>query len=42
MKMARKNARSLPTGYSDVRTDYSVIATALAGALIALVYLILL
>jgi hypothetical protein len=40
--MARKTAQSLPTMHSDVRTDYVVIAMAIVGALLALVYLILL
>jgi hypothetical protein len=39
--MAQKTARSLPTEHSDVRADYAVIAMAIGGALLALVYLIL-
>jgi hypothetical protein len=39
--MARKTAQSLPTAHSDFRTDYAVIAMAIGGAILALVYLIL-
>jgi hypothetical protein len=39
--MAQKTARSLPTAPSDIRTDYAVIAVAIGGAFLALVYFIL-
>jgi hypothetical protein len=39
--MAQKTLRSLPTAHSDLRTDYAMIAMAIGGALLALVYLVL-
>ena len=39
--MAQKTVRSLPTAHSDIHTDYAVIAMAIGGAFLALVYLIL-
>jgi hypothetical protein len=39
--MAEKTAQTLPTAHSDIRTDYALIAMAIGGAFLALVYLIL-
>jgi len=39
--MAQKTIQPLPSAHSDIRTDYAVIAMAIGGALLALVYLIL-
>jgi hypothetical protein len=39
--MAQKTAQSLPTAHSDIGTDSALIAMAIGGAFLALVYLIL-
>jgi hypothetical protein len=39
--MAQKTAPSLATAHSDDRADYAVIAMAIGGTIIALVYFIL-
>jgi hypothetical protein len=39
--MAQKTARSLPVAHPDVRSDYAVIALAIGGTILGLVYLIL-
>jgi hypothetical protein len=39
--MAQKTARSLPTAHSDVFADYAVIALAIGGTILALVYFVL-